>query len=505
MPRLSSTVLAAFLLTIWSALAVTFFYSHGWLLYYGDAEAHLNIARRIVDSRTPGYDQLGTVWLPLPHVLMLPFVRNDWLWHTGLAGAFPSAVCFVIAGTFLFAAVRLAFDCAPAAWAAMALFATNPNLLYLQSTAMGEPVFFACLMALLYLTVRFARTRGWRAAAGAGLACSLGALTRYEGWFLIPFVAIYIAVLAKKRRVAVIGLFCCLAALGPAYWVAHNWWLTGDGLDFYRGPYSAMAIQRSAAYPGHGNWPAAWLYFRTAVQFCAGPLLVWVGIAGAIAAVAKRVVWPLFLAALPTAFYLWSMHSAASPIFVPGLWPNSYYNARYGLAALPFLAVAAASLATLAPKKAQYAAAAVLVLVVDAYWMIHPSQERWVTWKESQVNSDGRRQWVREAAEFLEPRYRPGSGILTTFGDLTAIYREMGIPLRETFTPDNGVPWLAAVTRPDLFLHQQWAVVKGGDLAQSGVNRAGRYGIRYRLEKTMIVKGEPVIEIYRRIYETSIH
>ena len=69
------------------------FYSNGWLLYYGDAEAHLNIARRMVDSRTPGYDQVGTVWLPLPHWLMLPFVRVDWMWLTGVAGAIPSQQC----------------------------------------------------------------------------------------------------------------------------------------------------------------------------------------------------------------------------------------------------------------------------------------------------------------------------------------------------------------------------------------------------------------------------
>ena len=36
-----------------------------------------NIARRIVDSRTPGWYQLGTTWLPLPHLLMMPLVRND--------------------------------------------------------------------------------------------------------------------------------------------------------------------------------------------------------------------------------------------------------------------------------------------------------------------------------------------------------------------------------------------------------------------------------------------
>src|SRR5215470_3626572 len=88
-------------LAILSALAVWFFYSHGWLLWYGDAEAHLNTARRIIDSRTPGYGQLGTPWLPLLHVLLIPFVRVDRWWYSGIAAAFPSAVLFVLGGAFL--------------------------------------------------------------------------------------------------------------------------------------------------------------------------------------------------------------------------------------------------------------------------------------------------------------------------------------------------------------------------------------------------------------------
>jgi len=66
-------------------LATAYVNHSGWTLYYGDAEAHLNIARRIADSRRPGYDQIGTVWLPLPHLLMLALVRNDNLWRSGLA------------------------------------------------------------------------------------------------------------------------------------------------------------------------------------------------------------------------------------------------------------------------------------------------------------------------------------------------------------------------------------------------------------------------------------
>ena len=116
LPALCPVLLAA-----WSAFAVWFFFSRGWLLYYGDAEAHMNIARRVLDSQTPSYDQFGTVWLPLPHVLMLPFVRIDALWLSGLAGAIPSAACFVLGATFLFAAVRRIFDSTAAAAAAVAV------------------------------------------------------------------------------------------------------------------------------------------------------------------------------------------------------------------------------------------------------------------------------------------------------------------------------------------------------------------------------------------------
>jgi len=37
-------------------------------------------------------------------------------------------------------------------------------------------------------------------AIGAGLAALAGTLTRYEGWFLIPFAALYFLFAAKRRR-----------------------------------------------------------------------------------------------------------------------------------------------------------------------------------------------------------------------------------------------------------------------------------------------------------------
>src|SRR5450756_902407 len=205
-PRFSALIVFAALVLL-SGAAITVFYSNGWLLYYGDAEAHLNIARRMVDSRTPGYDQVGTVWLPLPHWLMLPLVRVDALWLNGMAGAIPSAMAFLLAGTLLYAAAYRIFECRSAAFAAAALFALNPNVLYLQSIPMTESIFSACLLGLLYFTVRFRDTQGWGAVAGAGMAACAATLTRYEGWFLLPLSLIHIS---EPTRLGMISyaVFC---------------------------------------------------------------------------------------------------------------------------------------------------------------------------------------------------------------------------------------------------------------------------------------------------------
>src|ERR1700744_6654294 len=82
-------------LGVLGAIALGWCARQGYTLYYGDAEAHLNIARRILDSRTPGPEQLGTVWLPLPHLLMIPFVTRDSWWRSGLASPIPSAARLV--------------------------------------------------------------------------------------------------------------------------------------------------------------------------------------------------------------------------------------------------------------------------------------------------------------------------------------------------------------------------------------------------------------------------
>jgi MFS family permease len=483
-----------------SAGAVIYVNHSGWTLYYGDAESHLNIARRIVDSRTTGYDQIGTSWLPLPHLLTAIFVSNDSLWHSGLAGAISSAVCFVVACAFFFAAVRRATRSSPAAFAAAGLLALNPNVLYLQATPMTEPVYLAAMMALFYFTILFRDTQSFGAVLGAGVAGMLATLARYEGWFLIPFVTLYFLFAAHRRKFAMAVLFGALASLGPLYWLAHNWWLYDNALEFYNGPYSAKVITlANGTYPGDHDYRKAWLFYRTLVEVFNGWGLIIAAALGFLVALWYRLTWPLAFALLSPVFYLWSMHSGGTPIFVPQLWFGSYYNTRFGISALPFLAIAAAGIVLLAPKRWRALAALAVVVIGVAPWLYRPQPDDWISWKESQVNSVERRAWTSEAATLLRDQYQPGAGIFTTFGDLPGILREAGLPLREALYDGNVPAWMAAVGRPDLFLHEEWAIAISGDPVARTVQRAtAAKGPRYHLVKTIMLKNAPGIEIYKR-------
>jgi hypothetical protein len=299
--------------------------------------------------------------------------------------------------------------------------------------------------------------------------------------------------------VAATVVFCAVAGLGPLLILFHHWLLTGDALAFYRGPYSPRAIQHGADYPGYHNWGDAFFYYRSAAQICAGTVLSLAALVGAAVACYRRAFWAVALLALPGVFLVWAMYSTGgTPIFLPTFKPFSHYNTRYGMAVLPLLALAAAALVTLAPARIRAWSATLLVVAATLPWALHPSPSHWITWEESRVNSEARRAWTAEAADYMKSQYVHGTGILGDAGDLRGIYREAGIPLREVFNVDNGLPFQATILRPELFLHEQWIVTQGGGQAQTASIRAGLRGKEYRLVKQIIVKDAPVIEIYRR-------
>lgn len=492
---LSTLFLVFTLLAIYGLTAAWFLWSNGYSYYYGDAEAHLNIARRVFDSRTPGPEQIGTVWLPLPHVLLAIFARNDSMWANGLAGVFPSVLCFALAGAFLYAATQKALGSSQAALAATLLFATNPNMLYLQSTPMTEPVMAAALAALLLATLWYRDSQSITALLAVAAASNAASLTRYEGWFLIPFLTLYLWITARNKQHAYV--FALLAALAPAAWFAHNMFYYGNALAFYNGPYSAHAITnrqvgQGMVYPGAGDWMLAAKYYGYALRDVLGLPLLITATAGVFTALYKRAWWPLALLSLPGVFYVLSVRSAGTPIFIPELEPFSRYNTRFGLALLPFAALATAALVSILPERARTAAAFALMLGVafgELRWPVS------ICWEEARVASEVRRAWTADAAAYMKENYQRGSGIVYWFGDLSPVLRQAGIPMREGLYQDNDDAWKSAMAHPAVFQKEAWALTQAGDPVDQAVQQQRS---AYQLAKRIEVKGAPAILIYRR-------
>ena len=120
------------------------------LLYYSDSVSHLVRARQLVDNSSPGLQQIGTVWLPLPHILLLPFSLVDLLFKTGLAGTFVSLPGIAIAACGPYRIIKEQTDISWIAFLGACLYFLNPNILYLGIKAMTEALFMLYFVISAY-------------------------------------------------------------------------------------------------------------------------------------------------------------------------------------------------------------------------------------------------------------------------------------------------------------------------------------------------------------------
>ncbi|MFP5204394.1 MAG: hypothetical protein ACLGSH_03450 [Acidobacteriota bacterium] len=448
--------------TALSLAAIAWSWRNRALLNYGDAIAHLHIARRVFDSRFPGITELGSVWLPLPHLLMLLFVQVYAWWANGLAGTIPSALAWIASCVGLYRLARR-FLPAPAAGLALAFFALNPNLLYLQTTAMTEPLFVCEMIWIVEALVEWhsaleaeetpavRRRQAWIA------VLLLAAIyTRYDGWImaLLAWSAMGI-VLLRRRQLRSLSFWTCSAVLvaAPFVWFAYNALAFGDWLDFARGPYSAQAIEIRTAHgsgPPHPGWHDPWvglLFFVKVAEMDA--LAAWRNVVFALSAIGtlgawlvlrrRAFAWALLLW-LPVPFYAWSVAYGSVPIFVPVWWPHSWYNTRYGMELLPALALGLGFVADFVlaaarefkPRGHAFILGLLLALVALNAWGL--ARKRPLVYVEGALNLKARLPFDLAIPPVLRSELSrcPDGAVLMN----TSVYPELvaltGIPLRQT-------------------------------------------------------------------------
>ena len=210
-----------------------YFASQGMALGYEDSISHLQIAARTLNSPTAGFAQLGGVWLPLPHILMLPLIWIDavllqrFRGQRDQHGQLRRRVCLHVQDGVRTDARRIP------ALAGSLVFALNPNVLYMQSTPMTELLLFASMAATVYYAQKWIQTddhnEGYPYLFAAAVAAFIGCLTRYEAWAspLVMGADLLFAAWRKYGRQAAEGLTllrilrrrgdCAVAGLEPAH------------------------------------------------------------------------------------------------------------------------------------------------------------------------------------------------------------------------------------------------------------------------------------------------
>jgi hypothetical protein len=439
------------------------YHSLGLTLSHYDARGHLIVARRIVDSITPGWQQIGAVWLPLPHLLNAMPVQIDWFYRTGASAVLISVLSFALATTAIAWIAGALTGSSAAALVAAAVFALNPNVVYLQATPMTEPLLLG--LTLLGVALLIAHVRDGRRSASIGVVLALACLTRYEAW-PITYVALTTAAWAiwrsgeapwsTARRIVRIALYPTAAIVAFANFsrvVVGRWFVSSD---FFVPENKALSLPLLAIK--EIAWGTRELSGRILVVLAAigGGVLGVFGFASRRRATALIALSPLAAAAVP-----WAAFVDGHP-----------FRIRYMVPLLAMEAIAVGALVgfvgLIRPLRgAQYVRLVAVATLILAAVELHPLDRQAPMVVEAQwdrVNVAPR----QVVTNCLRARYR-GESIMASMGSLGHYMQETsrdGFDLRDFLHEGNGDIWLAALEQPRHYAG--WLLIEekaeGGDM-----------------------------------------
>ncbi len=321
----------------------------GRILMFSDAQSHLVIARRLIDGPARGIGQLGTVWLPLPHLLLVPFVAATGLWHNGLGGSILGGLCLAATAVSI---RRIAFRMTGsnrAGLLAVAVLVSSASSRYLFTTALTEPVLLAASCAAVAGVAGW-EARGWSYSGGevvvfCGFPAFATLLARYEGFALIGGLGLYAGVAIFRRNglraaLKAMRLYAIAPAVATALWLAYNQVFFADALAFQRGVGSSQDQMRARAVAGGledmHNVAGSFRTFALLVWDNCGPAAVTVCVlmtllylAGVGPRLRSGTVFVLPSLGLFHVFSLWAGQTYMSRT----------YAVRYGIVMMPFVAL----------------------------------------------------------------------------------------------------------------------------------------------------------------------
>lgn len=203
-----------------------------------DNSAHLYIPLTVVQNGdTSKFANLGTVWLFLYHIVLIPLVMSDYLYKTGLAGSIINALC--VAGS---AVVIQKIVHGKEGLIAATLFGFNIySIIHASSSYMIPLGQFLAVFSLIYV-YDYLKNASGKSLTKAVFLIMLSTTARYESWPMALMLAGLIIYNETKRgRRWRIFSHIPLIFFGIAGWIVYNWAVFGNPFEFITHPSPGAA------------------------------------------------------------------------------------------------------------------------------------------------------------------------------------------------------------------------------------------------------------------------
>ncbi len=455
--------------SIISIFSFVVFYLNGLNLAYNDARSHLDIARRVVDNIEPGIAQLGSVWLPLPHVLMLPTIWNNWMWHSGMSGAIISMISYVVTCGVIFLFLKELNVKILGRLVGVFLFGLNLNILYLQTTAMTELLLITLITTASYLLIRYIKYDNLIDILLCGFVSFLATLTRYDAWFFV-FVASIVLIVVTVRRHSlkkaqgVFWLYSTLSLFGVLLWLLWNLIIFKDPFYFAFGQFSAhsqqLILDSAGVLNSKGNLIVSSSVYSKAAFFNTGISLVVSLFALVILFLDNRFTKFLRISICvvlitPYIFNIVSLFLGHSVIFIADE-KMSWFNVRYGVMMVPSTAILIAYIFDVANKQK------LLVLsLIFSFYIIYNFKYQPVTIEDGVVGSSKTN--AAEISNWLKKNVKDNDGlVLSSAASHDGIMFSSGMNMNRFVHEGTGQKWRTSLQNPEE--NVKWIIVRTNDV-----------------------------------------
>lgn len=462
-------------------------YNNHLVTTYNDAMSHLDLSRLVIDDIQPGLSQLGGTWLPLPHLLALLFIWNNWMWHSGLAGSIANMAAYIVTTIAIYKTVQKLTNSFTASLIAAGVFATNLNILYLQTTPLLEPLYAGLFSVSVYFFVTWIIDKKSIFLALSSLFAALSIQVRYDGWFVsilqAGLVVFYVFLIKRRSFSEVIGkaiIFLLPVLFSMFLWLLWNYLIFGDPLYFYDGHYSAhaqqFAIEQRVGLITHKSWKYSFLAYGYATLDNAGKIISLLGVLGMFVFLAfnrytvkfgdKLVILLLLLTTF--VFNVLALYLGFSTLSIPELhWDPSHslsgewFNVRYGILVLPALAMCVGLFYHVFSRWK----IVVGTLVVAAVFLQMPLLYRdgVITIIDGTIGSSQFANY--DMGNALKRLVKPNQKVLLSMANFNAVAFTSGLNLSQFIHEGVSKEWSYALVHPEKYA--QWIVMANGDIGEA--------------------------------------